>query len=88
MKITETKLRRMIRNVISEYGRRRSQERKQHWVIVCDWTKSPDTSLHRYGEAVFAEYFGTKADAQRQARVYSKEEGVPMWIESSAEDRL
>ena len=77
-----------MRSVISEYGRRRPQERKQHWVIVCDWTQSSDESLHRHGEAVFAEYFGTKSDAQRKARMYSKEEGAPMWVEPSVEDRI
>ena len=88
MKIRETKLRRIIRNVISEYGRNRPKERKQNWVIVCDWTSHKDPSKQKNGEAVYAEYFGTEANANRKARMYSKEIGARMWIESSVEDKL
>lgn len=65
-----------------------SPSRKQHWVIVCDWTQSPDPSHHRYGEAVYAEYFGTRSEAQRKADEYSREWGVQMYIEESDEDVL
>lgn len=78
----------MIRKVISEYGRNRPKERKQHWVIVCDWTSHKDPSKHKNGEAIYAEYFGTEANAKRKARMYSKEIGAPMWVESSIEDVL
>jgi len=84
----EASLRRVIRKIIAEYGRTRSKERKQHWVIVCDWTSHEDPSKHKNGEAVYAEYFGTKANAQRKAQMYSKEIGASMWIESSVEDRI
>ena len=88
MRLTETKLRRIIRNVISEYGRNRSKERKQQWVIVADWTSHEDPSKHGWGEQVYAEYFGTEADAKRKALQYQKEIGVPMTIEPSVEDVL
>lgn len=87
MTLTETKLRRIIRNFISEYGRR-PQERKQHWVIVCDWTSHKDPSKHKNGEQVYAEYFGTETNAKRKALQYQREVGAFMKIESSVEDRI
>ena len=87
MRLTETNLRRIIRNLISEYGRR-SRERKQHWVIVCDWTSHRDPSKHKNGEAVYAEYFGTEGNAKRKALQYQKEVGAFMTIEPSSEDKL
>ena len=88
MRLTETKLRRTIRKAILEYGRFRSPTKsgKRDWVIVCDWTKSPDPKDHRYGTGVYAEYFGTKAEAEHKAKQYSKERGVHMWVEEGYEE--
>ena len=93
MKLTESKLRSIIRETIRNrwkdpHSRRRNQKEKQHWVIVCDWSQHPDESKHWWGEQVIAEYFGTKRDAERKARMHSKEEGAPMWVEPSVEDQL
>ena len=89
MKIAESQLRRTIRKVISEYGRygrnRNDRDRKRDWVIVCDWTKSPDPKDHRWGTAVYAEHFGTRAQAEYKAKQYSKERGVRMWVEEGYE---
>ena len=88
MRLTETNLRQIIQYVISEYGRNRSKNRKQHWVIVADWTSHKDPSNHKYGEAVYAEYFGTEANAKRKALQYQREVGAFMTIEPSVEDYL
>lgn len=88
MKITESQLRRTIRKAISEYGRynRRNQDRKRDWVIVCDWTKHPNPEKHRNGTSVWAEHFGTKAEAKYKAKQYAKEQGVHMWVEEGYEE--
>jgi len=87
MRITESRLRRIIREAIRNRWkdpyptRGRNKEQKQLWVIVCDWTKHSDPKKHYYGEAVYAEHFGTKAEAEYQAKQSSKEIGAPMWVE-------
>ena len=91
MKITRRQLRRIIAEAYSykdPYPSRRKQQKEQHWVIVCDWTSHKDPSKHKNGEQVYAEYFGTEADAKRKALQYQKEIGVPMTIEPSVEDVL
>tara|TARA_B100002019_G_scaffold277402_1_gene277177 strand:+ start:3043 stop:3207 length:165 start_codon:yes stop_codon:yes gene_type:complete len=53
---------------------------------VCDWTQHSDPSKHKYGEAVYAEYFGTKRDAERKALQYAREEHAPMYVEPGFEE--
>lgn len=91
MKITENKLRSIIRETIKNrwkdpYPSRRKQQGKQNWVILCDWSQHSDKSKHHWGEQVFAEYFGTKRDAERKALEYAREENAPMRVELSYEE--
>ena len=91
MKVTRRQLRKIIREAYSykdPYPSRRKQQGKQNWVIVCDWSQHPDKSKHAWGEQVFAEYFGTKRDAERKALEYAREENAPMYVEPTAEDQL
>lgn len=89
MKITRRQLRKIIKESWKDpYPSHRRQQKKQHWVIVCDWTTHSDPSNHKYGEAVYAEYFGTKKDAERKALQYQREEGAFMHVESGSEDEL
>ena len=90
MRMTENRLRIIIREAIRNrwkdpYPRRRNQEKKRDWVIVCDWTKSSDPKDHRHGTAVYAEHYGTKASAEFKAKQYSKERGIRMWVEEGYE---
>ena len=89
MKITRSQLRKIIKEAYKDpYSSRRRQQEKRHWVIVCDWTSHSDPSKHKNGEAVYAEYFGTKRNAERKALQYQREVGAFMSVELASQDEL